>query len=416
MENSPIYNREEVSQLIKLLLKQKLQIYIACAGSGAGIGRMFSNVPDVSRILAGAHFAYKPEDFSDFIGQDFKTMEASDAGSLCSFTGAIALAQTAFFKAQKQAWMSGKRDYKIIALGLTAAVATSRPLRGGTRVFLVVKTYDGMLSMRVDLKQGHLDRIGDGDVCDVLGLNMILHAAGLPQIELKPELELTSLEFETLARSTDRILKPKAVSPMADFDRLLSESSVYVDHSGTVHSLSPERLKDTIIFPGSFNPFTFGHDELANYVHRVTGQKIIFEISAGNVDKPSINDEELLRRAGQFSSRWPVILTKANPLFVDKINAYGVKEFIVGYDTMVRFLDPKYYDSPSIFLDILGELRQQRAKFYVADRIIEGKPQSIEDAVFGDSFNAGFIDDLLVRIPIAYDVSSTAIRNYCEPR
>ena len=106
-------------------------------------------------------------------------------------------------------------------------------------------------------------------------------------------------------------------------------------------------LKDTssAIFPGSFNPLHACHIEIAKNHFERTGQKVAFEISLSNFDKPNIGLHEALKRyndivnsIGNFSFFDSVILTDA-PLFIDKIELFKGGSYLVGYDTCKRLLN-----------------------------------------------------------------------------
>lgn len=99
-------------------------------------------------------------------------------------------------------------------------------------------------------------------------------------------------------------------------------------------------LEHKVIFPGSFNPPTKNHFDIANIVHNKTGQKPFFEISICNRDKGSISYPEALRRAKLINDGGFPVIIDHNPYFFDKVN--GLKDiadkisFIVGYDTLAR--------------------------------------------------------------------------------
>eukprot|EP00558_Chaetoceros_sp_UNC1202_P012210 CAMPEP_0197234632 /NCGR_PEP_ID=MMETSP1429-20130617/2332_1 /TAXON_ID=49237 /ORGANISM="Chaetoceros sp., Strain UNC1202" /LENGTH=501 /DNA_ID=CAMNT_0042693087 /DNA_START=82 /DNA_END=1587 /DNA_ORIENTATION=- len=146
---------------------------------------------------------------------------------------------------------------------------------------------------------------------------------------------------------------------------------------------------------------------------------VLFEMSLTNADKPSMEAAEAARRVelfGQISNNggdddddddvnmpndWGVLLTSA-PLFIDKVRLlkkyltpsgsthrkkklkkYGktdgserVREitFVIGTDTMVRIINPKYYgDSYENMLEAVREMGDEGAHFVVGGRLEEIK-------------------------------------------
>jgi len=71
-----------------------------------------------------------------------------------------------------------------------------------------------------------------------------------------------------------------------------------------------------------------------------TGLPGAFELSLANVDKPSLDYTEVARRLEQFDR--PVWLTRL-PTFREKARQFAGATFVVGVDTLLRILDPRYY-------------------------------------------------------------------------
>ena len=71
-----------------------------------------------------------------------------------------------------------------------------------------------------------------------------------------------------------------------------------------------------------------------------------FELSISNADKGQLETNVVVQRAKQFDSDGQnrLILTRDAPLFSQKAKLLPNTTFVVGYDTAVRLVDPKYYD------------------------------------------------------------------------
>lgn len=181
---------------------------------------------------------------------------------------------------------------------------------------------------------------------------------------------------------------------------------VLVDLQGTAHvDGGVERLA---VLSGSFNPLHHGHEELARVASEVAGCEVVFELSVVNVDKPPLTHIEAERRAAQFVGRWRVLLTRA-PRFVEKARLFPGSVFVIGWDTAVRLVQPRYYeDSEAAMHAALEEMRALGTRFLVAGRAAEGEFRTLDHAPPPAPYASMFesIPEALFRA----DVSSTELR------
>jgi hypothetical protein len=345
---------DDVTPQVLKLLQAKKKVSIFCTGAGAGAGKLIWDVPGASSTLVKFSVPYDQTAFNQEIGFDWK----STGKGYCSREGAIALAQAAYLSAQRAC----TEGTEAIGVGLSAAASTGRVLRGGTRCFAAVRTNFSLETVEVWFEQGFLGREAEGKICDLIALNLVLRAADLEQIPLRwYDLHVTSDNV-----SVSSLLSPSEVLP----EQQTIDGGILIDRNGAIQSPSMD-FSQCIIFSGSFNPFHFGHDGIAHLVSEITGKQVIFEITAANADKDPLSEiSALVRATAQFAYRWPVIVRKDCGLFLDKIKAYKGASFVVGYDTAVRILDERFYQTIGITpAQVLSAFNEAGAVFYVAPRL-----------------------------------------------
>ena len=195
------------------------------------------------------------------------------------------------------------------------------------------------------------------------------------------------------------------------FDRFLETGAVLcVSADGQMLDPSTGRCPPPrVLLPGSFNPAHRGHWELAQVAAQHLGHETAFELSVANVDKPNLTGDEIRRRLTQFHWQVAVWLTHA-PRFVEKAERFPGAVFVVGADTALRIVLPRYYgDDEAKMLAALGRIQELDCRFLVACRV-DARGECLQASELPIP---GPYRDLFEEIPperFRWDISSTELR------
>ena len=387
---SVLFHREVSRAVEKAVALEKIKVYAVCCGSGGGLQRYLSSVPGSGGFLVGCSFPYATSETDRFLG--FKPPDG-----YVSRSTAIHLAMQSYIKAaehlisQKR---SGKETEKSpVGIGVTAAVATSRPLRGGYRAHLSVVTKNNVQACEYVLEDGVglAAREMHSATCDIMALDSILATLGMQQFG-------TPLALANVPQQEQRDLL---------FSRPLFTSW------GGREEFTAKGGENIVFLSGSFNPLHDGHRNMAAAVEKATGRKVIYNTTADSVHKNWLTVTEMLTRAAQVRvDHWnghpyPILFTQNDPLFVDKIRLFPGANFAVGADTVARMLEPVWYPDGELGVQrMLDELRDGGAHFFVFGRQIGDRFMTMMDIRMHHSLLSMFTP-----IDGRWDISSTEIRN-----
>jgi hypothetical protein len=372
---------EETRPHIEKIHATPQKAVVSVSGAGTQAVAWLLGVAGASRTILEALVPYGRESMNSFLG--------FEPGQSASAQTAKDMARAAYRKAKSQL----EDDSPPVGLACAATIATDRPKRGEHRAYVSAWDQTGNTLYSLNLHKGFRDRAGEEEVVSRLLIHALTVLSGL---ESDLELGLTSgdtLEIE----QTDH------PAPLA---QLLSGESDWVVSRG--ESMVVEGEAPGALLPGSFSPLHVGHRGLAEAAGKMSGTEVGFELSVTNVDKPALEESEILNRLAQFTDGETVVLTRAE-IFFKKARLFPGRTFVVGWDTAIRLVAQRYYsDDPDAMMMALAEMLAAGTKFLVAGREDNGVFKTLADVEVPQGFEGLFKD-----VPgdrFREDISSTQLR------
>ena len=365
---------------------------LAVSGAGTQAVAWLLGVSGASRTILEVVVPYGRLAMQDFLG--FEPTQSSSADT------ARQMARRAYHRARAQL----EDDSPPVGLSCAAAIATDRYRRGEHRAFVSAWDAASTATWSLTFHKGLRDRAGEEDAVSRLIVQALSEFLGLnPQIDLG----LTagdSLEVE-------RAPRPEPL------EQLLSGDARWVVRRPEGR-LEVEGEVPPVLLPGSFNPLHEGHREMmaaacSNAGLHTEQEGGAFELSVTNVDKPPLERAEIMRRLAFFNENDTVVLTRAET-FRKKAALFPGSAFVLGWDTAVRLVAPRYYGGEAEMLLALAEMMAGRARFLVAGRLDSEAGNGGAFRTLADvDVPAGFAP-MFTAIPEAEfrrDISSTELRS-----
>ena len=424
-------------------------------GAAQSLGWVMA-VPGASRTLLEARVPYARESMVDTLGTEPKQYVSAQT--------ARDLARTAYTRGVRLSPPSGRGgdDHRhVVGVGCTCALASVPPKKGDHRC--VVATYGVLASATYELnmEKGARDRWEEDGLASRLVVQALADAAAEAEMRERerasggkradggdaaidgrtdgqfatgPANTGFAVPWEGVLSARDAMMTTRSSTrdpedPIVWVTSGTCDVAAFSTETGELTSLHaiPQR---TVILPGSFNPAHDGHREmLAAAAALRPGHALAFELAVTNADKGTLAAEEVRRRAEQFfpisaeglptdsplerpsdpSSTTSLLLTRA-PLFSQKAALFPGATFVVGHDTAIRLVMPKYYGGEVEMLRAFEEIRNLGCSFVVAGRAAtsaEGKAfLTLADVDVPEQLR-----DVFEALPgFRNDISSTEIR------
>lgn len=296
---------------------------IHITGGGAGLLTELLSAPGASRTLLDAQIPYSTAALGELLG-----MQPEQA---CSAHTARALAMAAMQRAIR---LGSTTPF---GLACTASIATDRKKKGTHRAHAAVQT--------LDVTVGAYWELPGNDRAE--------------QERLITD-NLWQLLLETLQLGSGQTQWTREHGAGAPEWRRLIQGSLDA-HPSAAHD-------GRLLLPGAFNPLHAGHRKMLAIAESRTGLQGAYELSLLNVDKPPLDYLTIRQRLDQFDR--PVWLTRL-PTFVAKAARFPGAHFVVGVDTLVRIVDPRYYTSERVMEEALRSFAARDTHFVVFGRQVD---------------------------------------------
>eukprot|EP00466_Bigelowiella_natans_P002929 jgi/Bigna1/86574/estExt_fgenesh1_pg.C_110250 len=401
------------------------KIAIATTGSGGDAIRALTQVPGMSQLVMEISVPYAKESSIEYMGGEPRKFVSEDS--------AIMLAKGAFERARLLTALGKCSKETVKALTSTRFVGIGCSVIYLV-LLLVPCSYtcndEKVWTRYVSLEKGRRDRKGE-DQCfakqilqlaaDVLDVKQDDDEEGVLFVPPASDDAASMKDMGIVAYKSDRkqakhsglqfvqlVLRVKRnICCVNYFFTVTYYSAAYMYYASSdedskgvggggglvlSHTHDSPLPKGTLILSGSFNPLHKGHIRLGQAAQKAVKEfdekmttenkdeegesalrPVVFEISFKNPDKGEIGNEEAESRVKQFVNAvdgpWPVVLSTSS-LFSEKAKLFPGCWFVVGADTAIRIVDPKYYGNSKLAMyTAIMRLYDAGIRFVVGARV-----------------------------------------------
>ena len=398
----------------------------AVTGGGTSAVSALFQVPGASAGVREVQVPYSAEALAEYLG--------TAPERACSPETARAMAVHACERARKlrgagetpspTAGVNAVSPPPVWGVGLTAALVSDRPKRGEHRAHWAVQGDDFTFDATLRLEKGARDRAAEDETVARSLLATILPLAASDLTSPVPGNWMSAVPHAPIAGQIVRrrlaasdlpevgmrsgeaveIVWAKSVPPLV---ALRSEGRPPVWFREP-HLIVPAHEVPVLgLLCGSFNPLHHGHRQLRRLAEARLGGRVGYELSIRNVTKPPLDYLTLVDRVGQFDDA-PVVISSA-PTFAEKSGCFPGVTFVIGEDTFVRVLAPRYHGGTwQGVTEALHTISRNGCRFLVAGRDSGAGFRTLDGQAIPEEF-AGLFEGLS-EDEFRVDASSTRLR------
>ena len=354
---------------------------ISTTGGGYSSHYYLMSQPGASNTILELNGPYARQATLDLLNRDSKSKTSLD--QFASINAAQEMAEVSLKRAHKLLTMDCSRIEQLdclkngVGIGVACALASSSWKRGEHRCHIVIANSTQQIHFSLTLHKGiennpFRTRQQEDELCGHLVVFTVAVASG--QMELS-NVAVNMATYSNLSEYDKLVVNViDNVNPIKQLIEKQVNNVLYINGSmiqnvpltllGEYTDMKPK----IVMLPGSFNPFHSGHKSaLDSSLVQFDSSVGIYELCVSNVDKLSMEYEEVLRRLDQFKTT-PIILTNT-PRFMDKVVEFPGVSFAIGIDTAIRLIDPKYTNGDKkTMIDSIINMTSKGTLFFVTSR------------------------------------------------
>ncbi len=375
----------------------KAVIYVA--GGGSEVFPMLLARGGGSASLLAGRILYEPIDFRQALGHD--------PGRLVSPRAAGGLAMAAFRHAL--AVRGEFAEDQVFGLGATSKLTRGPGEREGRSHEVHAALQDSRRSTRLSiLLPNAVDRAWQERINALILLNLLAEGKG---IDASIPLRQDGLALPPEALLTRSAGVEDCGGPAVEELLVGRRGWVRLDLSGGTPRPEPASLG--LLLPGSFRPLHEGHRAMARAAAHLVGRPCDFEISLTHPEKPALDYLAIRSRLAPFAGLGERVVLTTAPTYLEKARLFPACTFVIGHDTALRVVDPRFYGSVPARDAALDELERLGARFLVFGRVdTSGTFRDLTPDQF-DGAVSGFLARVATPVPgdrFRLDISSSEIR------
>jgi len=310
---------------IELLNRFGAQVVVVVSGGGTQVIPQLLAEGGASNVMLEALVPYAKSAVAEFLG--------GNPDAYCSDRTTRQLAVAGWQRSVKLS-SQGRNNVGIAA---TASLRSGKPKMGQHRVYVATHRVQETVTATLQLPKNARSRLEEERVAALLCLDVLVSTVTeTTNHPWRKELESLLLPEEEIVRNEYRA--------SVRWQKLWISEDVEVPIEINSSGQTRQRLgqvNNRLIFSGSFSPLHEGHLAMARIAEEIAERPVEWELSVTNVDKPMLDYIEVSRRVGQFEGK-TLWLSRA-ATFIEKVHVFPQSTFVMGADTYVRLIDPKYY-------------------------------------------------------------------------